>query len=151
MIRNYPYLRIINMICEQFYGPGDGSFVNFIAKELKAGNDIEMTEGLQRRDLIYIDDVLNAYMTILSNINSMSKGLYEYPVGSGHAFSIREVATQVCEILDCPHEHLKWGAKPMREGEPMKLIADPSLMMELGWQPKYSLESGLKLTLNNLL
>lgn len=147
VVRVHPSLRIINMVCEQFYGPNDGSFVSFIAKELEAGNDIELTEGFQRRDFIYIDDVLNAYLLILSKLTSLNHGFHQFPVGSGHTVSIRDVTTQICEILDCSPDHLKWGAKPMRKGEPIELKADNSLIKKLGWVSQYTVAQGLKLAL----
>ena len=61
-------IKTINMQLEHFYGPGAGD-ANFISAMINRliHNDprIDLTLGEQKRDFIYIDDVVDAYLEVL--------------------------------------------------------------------------------------
>ena len=51
-------------------------------------------DGEQRRELIYVDDAINAMISLLDEQNEV------FNLGSGHDNSINEFAKIVCEIYD---------------------------------------------------
>ena len=141
-------MNFYNLICEQFYGPEDGTFVSFLKRELSEGSSIDMTPGTQKRDFIFISEVVSAYMRVLAlSAQQRSSGPHEFEVGSGTSYTIKDIAMKVCSILGKDQTLLKWGAKPFREGEVMDSYADTTALKSIGWELKVNLESGLKLAL----
>jgi nucleoside-diphosphate-sugar epimerase len=64
---------IINLSLEHFFGQGDNlsKFVSYMINKLlddTVGNVIKLTPGLQRRNFIYIDDVVNVFIALINNL-----------------------------------------------------------------------------------
>ena len=62
-------IQVINLKIEHMYGPKDDSkkFLSWLIKEMINGKgDINLTSGIQKRDFIYIDDVVKAFDIIIS-------------------------------------------------------------------------------------
>ena len=140
----------INMILEHFYGPGDDAtkFVTAIVRSLVRGqSEIALTEGKQRRDFIFIDDVVDAFMRVLESIHTLPLGYSEYEVGSGRSVSIREMVETATRLAGNGATHLKFGAIPYRPNEPMDVSVNTDRLAALGWFSKWSLADGLKETI----
>ena len=87
-----------NLRLEHFYGAGDDAtkFTAHIVNSCLANiPEIPLTLGEQRRDFIYIDDVVSAYLLLLREIREAPPALREFDVGSGTSVSIREFVTLV--------------------------------------------------------
>jgi CDP-paratose synthetase len=140
-------LKFVSVALEHFYGAADDSskFTSYVINACLAGDELALTDGRQERDFIYIDDVVAAYKVLISNVDKLN-AFETVPLGSGVAPTIRELVEM---IHDCSHSKstLKFGAVAMRENELMYSCADTSRLKELGWQPAYSLESGIKAAL----
>lgn len=139
-------IRFGNIRLEHFYGPGDddSKFVSYVIKScLENVPELKLTAGEQKRDFIYIDDVVAAYLLLLEKMDSFTEPFIEFDVGSGQAVSIREFVETV-HRLSGSKTHLNFGALPYREGEVMHSEADVSLLTALGWRCRYTIESGLK-------
>lgn len=139
-------VKIINLRLEHVYGSDDSEnkFVTHILHRiLKNEKEIALTNGLQRRDFVYIDDVVEAFVTILKNNGSFSNSVYDFEVGTGESVSIRKFV----ELL---HENsgsiskLNFGALPMRKREFTESKADISDLEQLGWKPKIDVNKGIK-------
>lgn len=139
-------LKIANLICEQFYGPSDGTFLTFIKKSLEKGEPIEMTDGTQKRDFLFIEDLVKAYDLIISKLEELSFGVNDFEVGLGKSYSIQDITLLATEVLEGNPNLFRWGAKPMRENEVMDSVADISKLSKLGWKPQYSLKEGMAKT-----
>ena len=98
------------------------------------------------RDFIYIDDVVSAYLTVITKKNLTEKWFTEYEVGSGDSITIRKFVETVHKISDSK-THLEFGAIPYRKGEVMNSQADVSALKALGWRCDVNLENGLKQTI----
>ena len=142
---------VVNLCLEHFYGPQDdkSKFSSFIINELidNKKNSIDLTEGLQKRDFIYIDDVIEAFIAVINNLDNFEKSFYNFEVGSNESITIREFTELVKRLCKNNNTFLNFGSLPYREGEVMKSHADTKLLRSLGWKPKISLENGLKLTI----
>ncbi len=120
------------------YGPGaeHGSVINsFIQKKL-AGKSITITgDGSQRRDFIYISDIVDAFVCgALSDIENRV-----FNLGSGTTHSLLEIA----KLIDGEIEFIA-----ARVGEPKVICPNISrLQNELGWKAKTSLDKGIKKTI----
>lgn len=141
-------LRFINVLLQHMYGPGDDAS-KFTTHVLYACHrnepTLKLTAGEQRRDFIYIDDVVSAYSTLLDQCTLLEPVL-NIEVGSGVAPTIREFVETV-HRLTASHTELLFGALPYRANEAMHCQADISRMNTLGWQPRFDLEAGLRKTI----
>jgi CDP-paratose synthetase len=144
-------IKVVNLKLEHFYGPKDDSskFITFVLNSCldKNLNKLELTEGKQKRDFIFIDDVVSAYEMMLYNINSFSN-FEEVEVGTGEPLTIQEVVKNIKRLTESKI-NLKFGAVHYRDNEMMLSRADISKLLALGWKTKYSFEQGIKEILAN--
>ena len=139
-------IRFGNIRLEHFYGPNDdlSKFSAYVINScLRNTPELRLTRGEQKRDFIYIDDVVSAYMVLLEKMNSLDSSFVEFDVGSGRSIPIREFVETVHRIT-ASSSHLEFGALPYREGEVMHSEADITRLTALGWQCRYDVEAGLK-------
>jgi len=122
------------------YGPGElepRAIPNFIRAVLNGDSPIIDGEGLDVRDYVYIDDVIDA--TLLS-LDKKQKGGKTYNVGTGKGYTTYDLA---CTIIRLIGTHLEPLCRPSTR-VPMKIICNISkAKKELGYVPKYTLEQGL--------
>jgi CDP-paratose synthetase len=139
-------LTFINVNLQQFYGPGDdvSKLPNFILQKcFDNSEDIELTNGTQLRDFIYIDDVVEAYNKIILNLHNL-EGFVQIDLGSGISVPVRKFI-ELIHLESKSTCKLKFGSIKERLGEPGECIAFPNLLYELGWKPAHSLTEGIKL------
>lgn len=134
-------INFFNILLENFYGKNEPNdrFLHCIIKKLKNNEDIDLTDGKQKRDFVYIEDVINALNLIME---SNLKGYIDIPIGSGKAISIRELVEYIKELLNSK-SNLNFGAVPSRNNE-YSGISDLSILNKIGFQPKYDFKSGIK-------
>jgi len=139
-------VHIINMKLEHMYGPLDSAnkFVPNILYQMKRNVEkIDLTLGLQKRDFVFIEDVVTAYEVLLQKIDGISTHVVDIAVGLGIPISIREFVETAKKVTQCK-TILNFGAIPYREGEIMESCADNSFLLNLGWRPLFSIEKGLQ-------
>ena len=144
-------IQVINLKLEHMFGEQDGNdkFTTWILNELKQQKPtIPLTAGTQKRDFIYIDDVVSAYLTCLEQATQL-KAFNDIEVGTGVLTPVKTFVTLVKSTLEklkgSPIEsQLNFGALPYREGEIMEPQVDNSVLCSLGWQPKRSLEENIE-------
>lgn len=140
----------INVALEHFYGPGDDrtKFVTFIIRSIMENVEkIPLTPGAQKRDFIFIDDVVAAFLKIIERSRSLDNGFFSYEIGSGETVRIKEFVAQVKSILAESSSILEFGALPYREHEVMESHVDTMAIRELGWRPTITLVEGLRRTI----
>ncbi len=143
-------LTCINVALEQFYGPGDdpSKFVtNLVRKLLANEKSINLTFGKQKRDFIFIDDVVDAFDLIIEKSIEMGEGFHDYELGTGRNLEIREFVNLVKELVGNTSSHLEFGAVPYRKNEVMVSNVDLREIQCLGWSPRISLKEGLMRTI----
>lgn len=139
-------MRFVNLRLFHPYGPGDRSskFVPQMIRSCLASNgDIRLTPGEQCKDFLYVQDFLTAVHTLLDAPGRLPEGFITLDCGSGRAVSIREFVETVHRVTGS-RSALRFGALPYRENEIMFSQADPAALRALGWEPKVSLEQGIK-------
>jgi nucleoside-diphosphate-sugar epimerase len=137
----------INVALEHFYGSGDDAtkFVTHIVHNLLKNVDkIDLTKGEQRRDFIYIDDVVSAFVKIINSLDTFSQDFYDFEVGTNYPLSIKEFVELAKQLSGNKHTFLNFGALPYRENEVMNYYVNTSEISKLGWECKITLEEGLK-------
>lgn len=142
-------IRFGNIRLEHFYGADDDptKFSTFIINScLNSVPELKLTKGEQKRDFIYIDDVVSAYMVLLKNKNCFNSPYVEFEVGCGQSISISDFVETV-HRLTASKTHLAFGALPYREGEVMHSAADITGLVALGWHCRYDIETGINLVI----
>jgi len=145
-------IEFINMRLEHFYGPGDddSKFTSYVINAcIQNQPTLELTLGEQKRDFIYIDDVVSAYIAVLNSSNKLGNWFSEYDVGSGKSVTIRKFVETVHQLTNSTTV-LKFGAVKYREGEVMNSKADISALQALRWSNRFTLNKGLELTIDNI-
>ena len=141
-------LRFVNVLLQHMYGPGDDAS-KFTTHVLHACHrnepTLKLTEGEQTRDFIYIDDVVSAYDTLLTQCHQLDAVL-DIQVGSGVAPTIRQFV-ETAHRLTASRTELLFGALPYRANEAMHCLANVERMTQLGWAPAFDLNAGLKKTI----
>ncbi|MDK2977665.1 MAG: hypothetical protein PWP52_379 [Bacteroidales bacterium] len=141
-------IKIVNMQLEHFYGPGapETNFITAMIKRLKQNEtSIDLTEGKQLRDFIYIDDVVNAYQTILKS-QDLFDNYSEYQVSTKQYISIKKLMMTLKHLTGSTSK-LNFGAIPYRENELMHSETDNSALVKLGWRPLNTINEGLQKTI----
>lgn len=148
-LANPKKFQFIDIALQHFYGPGDDKekFTSKIIHDcFNNVPQIMLTSGLQRRDFIFIEDVVGAFGIIVKNIKKI-KHLHEFQVGSGLTTSVKEFVELIHQLTNS-NAKLLFGKLPYRINEPMHCQANLSEINKLGWRPAYTLEEGLLKTIN---
>ena len=143
-------IQVVNLKLEHMFGEQDGNdkFTSWILNELQQEkNIIPLTAGTQKRDFIYIDDVVSAYLTCLEQAPQL-KAFNDIEVGTGVLTPVKTFVILVKEVLEKLKgkpikTQLNFGALPYREGEIMEPQVDNHILRSLGWKPKKSLEENI--------
>jgi len=135
---------VVNMKLEHMYGPGDNrsKFLVFLIRKMLQNDPLDLTEGEQKRDFIFIDDVANAYKKVLDRFSYEEPLFFEFEVGSGKSTSIRELVQLAYQLTES-RSALNFGVLPYRENEIMESEADISALVNIGWKPVMSLRDGM--------
>jgi CDP-paratose synthetase len=143
----------VNVRLEHVFGPGDSllKFTSSIIREmLDDVPEIKLTSGEQLRDFVYVDDVVNAYIKIISSVGVMEGvGVKCFEVGSGVAQPVKDFVTTAHRIMGSK-SNLLFGALPYRENEIMCSKANLEALAGLGWRKNVSLEEGLKNVISSM-
>lgn len=127
------------------YGPYEeqSRFIPTIIRALFEKNEISLTGGRERRDFIYIDDVVDAYLLFLSQKDLQGE---VFNLGTGKQYTNNEVVKTLFRIIG-KETSVKKGAFPKKTWDTSFWVADISKSKKiLRWQPKVTLEEGLKKT-----
>jgi UDP-glucose 4-epimerase len=137
-------LRVFNA-----YGPGQHLppshapvIPNFLRQAMRGGTMVMHNDGLQTRDYVFVDDVVAAMIAAATapGINRMIIN-----IGSGTETSIRDLVRLVMDATGTNTEVIN---NPHTDPGVSRMCADLSLAREkLGYQPRFSLAEGLRLTL----
>ncbi|MBQ9273343.1 MAG: NAD-dependent epimerase/dehydratase family protein [Succinivibrio sp.] len=132
-----PHARVIPALIEKFCS----------AKDQDAPFVSVWGSGKARREFLCSDDLAEAILHLMSiDLPSLPGSLIN--VGTGYDLSIRELALLIRKITGFSGEVVFDTTKP--EGAHSRLL-DISLLRNLGWQPRLSLEEGLQLTCSDYL
>ena len=143
-------IKFINMKLEHMYGERDeySKFIPFIIKNILENKTIKVTKGEQKRDFVYVKDVVNAYLKVLDNLGNFNNDFMEFEIGTGKSIYLRDFVNEIEEEFN-KKANIKWGAISYKKNE----IFDSKANIEkakniLGWYPNYDISSGLKRTIN---
>jgi len=99
-------------------------------------------DGNQTRDFVFVKDVVQANIVAA---DSEATGVFN--IGSGNSTTINNLARNITAILG---RKIKPTYKKARVGEVRNSLADLTSANSIGYVPKYTLEYGLKETIENI-
>jgi CDP-paratose synthetase len=145
-------LKIINVVLEHIYGPHDSEskFVESVIRQVAIDRvaRVALTHGHQRRDFVYLDDVVVAYLELVEYGREHDFSFKTFGLGTGESTQVRDFVATVKTLSGSPTE-LGFGDIPYRPDEIMTSTADNSSLRELGWRPSVSIEQGIRLILES--
>ena len=135
---------IVGLRYSNVYGPGEdhkgkfASMIHQLAKQMRAGKRPRIfVAGQQRRDFVYIDDVVELNLLALQAAHSAV-----YNAGAGNAWSFNEVVAELNRVL-------KTRLEPDYFENPYSFTQDwtqtdlTSVSRELNYRPKFDLARGV--------
>ena len=137
-------LKCISLHLFDTYGSDDkrGKILGLLKKISQSGETLKMSPGEQLIDIVYIDDVINAF-TLAGIYLFEQKYDYcgTYGVSSMNPVSLREVV-KVFETVLGKKLSIEWGGLPYRQREMM--VPWKSFKVLPNWTPKTKLDEGIK-------
>ena len=129
------------------FGPRQvtGAMADYIRK-LSKGEQAEIWgDGKKTRDYVYISDIVQANILALDLADDFKNPVFN--LGTGKETTINDLYKRLADILG---KEAKPNYLQDRKGEQIRYCLDCSKAKDiLGWEPKISLEKGLKLRIQN--
>lgn len=126
------------------YGPDDPrpKLLHLLEKIAISGEALAMSPGEQMLDIVYIDDVIEAFLLAAKRLQSADSAIEEkYAVSSGKPVTLKDVVASFEEVTG-KKLSIQWGGRPYRERE---VMLPWSLGNKLpGWVAEVSFEEGLR-------
>jgi len=139
-------LRYVVLRYAAIYGPRQvtGAMADYIRK-LAAGEQAEMWgDGNKTRDYVFIKDIVRANLMAIGVPDDHPDPVFN--AGTGLETTLNTLYENIAVILG---KEAKPVYHPDRAAEQMRYCLDNSKIKEgMGWEPEYTLEEGLKQTIN---
>jgi len=125
------------------YGPDDPrpKVLNLLKRISQTGERLVMSPGMQKLDLVHVEDVANAYLhagkTLLAK---RSQGHIQFAVRTGKPITLRALVSMIEEVSGKELD-IEWGGRPYRTREVME--EDNSILSLPGWKAQIDLKDGL--------
>lgn len=138
-------LAVISLKLFDTYGPDDprAKLFTLLRKTARTQESLPMSPGEQWLDLVYIDDVVDAYLLATQRLLQHQVHGHEiYAVSSGKPIKLRDLVEIYGQIIAQPLA-VEWGARPYRPREVMLPWNKGTVVP--GWAPKITLAEGIAL------
>ncbi|MFA5062270.1 MAG: NAD-dependent epimerase/dehydratase family protein [Patescibacteria group bacterium] len=113
-----------------------------IIKLLRGENPIIYGDGEKRRDFVYVDDVNDVHLLLMKDDRANNE---VFNIGCGVNYSINEIYKMIRDITGVNLDPIY---KDNLEGEAQVNLGDCSKLKSLGWNPKTTIEEGLKIQID---
>lgn len=143
-------IQVINLKIEHMYGTKDDAnkfFPWLINEMVNKTDDINLTSGIQKRDFIYITDVVAAYDLVLRKRLSLPNWS-QFDIGTNIFIEVKEFVLILARELEKLNKikivsRLKFGIIPYRKKDIMMPELDNTKLIGLGWKPKVTVIEGI--------
>lgn len=136
-------LKMITLKLLDTYGPNDPrpKLFTLFKRVSSSGERLKMSYGEQRLGLVYIDDVVNAFLTAGQYIEILPDcEMPSYSIAPGQLYSLWEIAASY-EAASGNRLNIAWGERPYRIREVMQPYVGTRLP---NWEAKVALADGIK-------
>ncbi len=135
-------LDAVTLVLSDTYGPGDHrpKILNLIRRAVAAGQTIDLSDGNQDYDVVFIDDVVNAFVLAGQYLRNGNKSS-TFQVCAEDPLTLRETVDRLLMV-----NHIKWeggwGKRPAGTREMRKAVRlFPTVP---GWKQLICLDEGLR-------
>jgi UDP-glucose 4-epimerase len=136
------------------YGRKENDYfvVEAIITQMLKGNVCNLGDPRPLRNFLFIDDLIDLYMTMLTADESVNGHVFN--TGPDNGLTIEALAENIRSLIGW-HGEINWYTRPRRPGEIFYLNSSHAKATSMtGWQPRVSLKEGLLRTIeiwaNNL-
>ena len=126
-------INFVNLQMEHIYGPDDGpeKFVSFLIHSMKSGaKEIDLTDGIQIRDFIHVDDAAGAYLAALKRLDNLTR-YHSFEVGTAVSRTVREFVETIHREIGAV-TNLNFGSVPRKDTDIMFSTARTEQLIPLG-------------------
>ena len=104
------------------------------------GEDVKVSDCLKFQDYLHVEDTARGIVDVFeSNLEGAVN------ICSGQPVQLRTIVNKIAELTNFNGKIL-WGAIPAAFGDDL-VVGNNEKLKSIGWTPKYSLEEGLKMTI----
>jgi CDP-glucose 4,6-dehydratase len=133
--------------CSNIYGPGDPNWSRLIPNSIRRALKGERPQLYSDvadyiREFVYIDDTIDAFKLI----DKFGEAGNAYCVGGTASYKIKDLISTILELCEADPD-IEIIDKPSTFKEIEQQFIDGTKIKTLGWQPKFSLEQGLRETI----
>ena len=130
------------------FGPRQSTraIIPTIITQTLSSNTVKLGSLTPVRDLTFVGDTVQGFIRIAESENAIGKTIN---IGTGQGVTMGELATQIINLVNpkakivCEQERIR-----PEKSEVMKLVCNNTLLRGItGWRPQYTLEEGLKPTI----
>lgn len=113
------WIRVFSVAGEK---ENSGWLLSLVKNKLAKNETIDLTEGEQSYDYLYVDDFLNRFEKLLNTKEDLS-GVYN--ICSGRAVKIKDLLLLLAEKMGADKSNLNFGKIPYRESQNMFMVGKP--------------------------
>ena len=137
--------KLIHLVPFTIYGTDDEKkkIFDYVLDGFFSKEPVNMSPGHQKLDFIHIQDICAILHCILQTTPEKTQQFKTIFLGTGKAYSIREVACMMEKLLNKSPKH-NWGGIPYRNQEVMYASANINPLIALNCTPQIDLENGIK-------
>jgi UDP-glucose 4-epimerase len=160
LISSYSHMFEIKGRCFRFanvVGPNQthGVGFDFIRKlKIDPSQLLILGDGSQCKSYIYIDDVINAILTVFKEMNSLkSKDFDIYNVATDDYITVKEIADIACSVSNLSPESVAYnfsGGKRGWKGDVPKVLFNVDKIKSLGWNAKKTAREAIKASIESM-
>jgi len=128
------------------YGPGEhaGRLLPSLIETARTGQALKLTDGRQKRDFTYIEDVAEGLLRLGAGDNPDGKIVN---LATGRLLTVRRFVEIAASVLSIPPERLQFGKIPTRAEEMAHLpVSVARLRQTTGWVPTTDVSEGIRRT-----
>jgi len=132
-------LRYFNVYSEdQKYGGAYSTVISAWLEKIKNNAPLRLDgDGLQTRDFIHVDDIVDANLHCMNYKHNFNGQVYD--VGTGQAHTLNEIKDYIDNVFD-----VIWDMRPSRDGDIKNSRANISSLDGIGWRAQIDLKTGLR-------
>ena len=136
--------------CGNTFGPGDFHFSRIVPDAIRSAFQnktlLIRSDGKFTRDYVYVEDIINGYIMLAEKLQKLKLEGKAFNFSNEKPLSVIELVEKIYQIVNKKPTYQILG-KAKYEIKHQYLSSKRAREI-LGWKPKYSLEEGLKKTIN---
>lgn len=127
------------------YGPNESRswVIPYLINNIIKKKHPILTTGEQNWNFLHVYDICNAITILLKH--KYAKGIFN--IAHPRTIKIKSLAHKIIKILKSDIK-IKFGGKKMRNDQVINLNADVAKLIRYGWEPKISINKGIKMMIS---